>query len=126
MTQFISVKDKLPKPGEYVEVLRDYGLEVANPTHRAYGCRFGVERTFFAEALPQSGNFFACDIQSTGVVTHWRSLDDEHHTDTYIKELEKFYKKCDEAQRMQCTPVKYCTENEVRMIFHDMLKKVYV
>lgn len=58
----------LPEEGQEVEVIRDYGRNVANPGHPAFGCRFGIEKT----TTICNGRIFSCDISSTGHVTHWR------------------------------------------------------
>ena len=66
--QWVSVKDRLPEPGNTVMVWRQYGY-VSNPTHPAAGRENGIER---CSMMSGNGvNLFICDMVSTGNVTHW-------------------------------------------------------
>lgn len=62
MLDFVDVKDRLPKDGQEVEVLREIGYY--SPT--GY-CRYAVGRT-----THRGRGAFLCDISSTGIVRAWR------------------------------------------------------
>jgi hypothetical protein len=73
---WISPATKPPGIEEEVEVLRDYGCKVQNPSHAAYGKRYAVERSAML-----SPGVFGCDLVSTGYVLYWRALSDSHKGD---------------------------------------------
>lgn len=67
MINWISVKDAMPAVGTKVRVKRDAGT-VSNPLHPGYGNDGKWEEDTFA----LNDSCFACDIESTGHVTHWK------------------------------------------------------
>lgn len=66
LDQFHNANDQLPTLNAKVEVFRDFGQVVGNPSHPHYQCRYGVEVTTYNELG------FVCDLNTTGRVTHWR------------------------------------------------------
>ena len=71
MSGFISIDIEMPCEEQEVEVLRDFGHEIHNIHHPAYGCRYAIERTKY-----MSNGIFMSDIFCSGNVTHWRAVGD--------------------------------------------------
>lgn len=91
---WISIKEALPARDTEVEVLRDYGMVVSNPSHLNFGKRYGVERSTLAwEGAPNHLRArgvtapFCCDLMSTGMVLYWRPLADAGRGDDLPAEL---------------------------------------